>query len=178
MNGCQMSKEMKQLVIGAGRYKKRRIILGNENYKNAVSLDVNEKVKPDIVWDLNDRPLPFEDNEFDEIHAYDVLEHVGKQGDWKGFFDEFTEYWRILKKDGLFYITAPLPNGLWAWSDPGHTRVISKELFIFLNQDSYDNEESQMTDYRKYWSGNFEFVKDVTPHGEDNIGAYILRAKK
>lgn len=169
---------MRQLVLGAGRYKKRRICLAGEDYKNAVSLDINPDVKPDLVWDLNNRPTPFEDNAFNEIHAYDVLEHVGKQGDWKGFFEEFTEYYRIIKPDGLFFITAPMYDSVWAWSDPGHTRIISKEMFIFLDQDNYENEESQMTDYRKYWKGNFKFIKDVTPHGEKNIGAYILKAVK
>lgn len=170
--------EIKQLVLGAGRYKKRRIIIGDENYKNAVSLDINGDLHPDVIWDLNVRPLPFNDNEFDEIHAYDVLEHIGKQGDWKGFFEEWNEYYRIIKPDGLFFITAPMYNSIWAWSDPGHTRVISKELFIFLDQSNYENEESQMTDYRKYYKGNFKFEKNVTPHNEKNIGAYILRAVK
>ena len=89
---------MKELVLGSG-HKSRKVLSSDKDkeYKNAVTLDINPDCNPDVVWDLNERPLPFEDKEFDEIHAYEVLEHIGTQGDYRGFFEEFEEYYRILK---------------------------------------------------------------------------------
>ena len=37
--------------------------------------------------------LPFEDARLDEIHADEVLEHVGAPGDWRTFFAQFVELW-------------------------------------------------------------------------------------
>jgi SAM-dependent methyltransferase len=66
--------------------------------------------------------LPFDDNTFDEIHAYEVLEHIGKQGDWMRILREWSEWWRILKPGGHLYASSPLWSSEWAWGDPGHTQ--------------------------------------------------------
>ena len=172
--GKDIRQEKKELVIGCGRYRKKRIFVGDDDeYKNPTFLDMNTEVKPDVIWNLEVLPLPFEDNEFDEIHAYDVLEHIGAQGDWEGFFEEFSEYYRILKPDGFLLITAPKYDSLWAWSDPGHTRIISRGTFSFLDRAKYE-EETQMTDYRQWWKGNFRLINDLS----GDSGAYILMAVK
>jgi len=31
-----------------------------------------------------------------------VLEHIAAQGDFEHFFQQFSDFWRILKPDGLF----------------------------------------------------------------------------
>ena len=91
----------KFLLGGCGSNKIKQIAIDNchEWDGELITLDINGDHKPDIIWDLNDRPLPFNDNEFDEIHFYEVIEHLGSQGDYKNFFKEFEEYWRILKPD-------------------------------------------------------------------------------
>ncbi len=95
----------RELIIGAGsRTVKDLVITGsNKEFKDVTRLDNNKDHEPDILWDLKRHPLPFEDNYFDEIHAYEVLEHLAQQGDYEFFFSEFTEYWRILKDGGLFF---------------------------------------------------------------------------
>ena len=87
---------MKELIIGCGSRTVKDLSFGNSEFENPVRLDINSDHKPDIVWDLTVHPLPFKDNEFDEIHAYQVLEHLAYQGDYEFFFKEFTEYHRIL----------------------------------------------------------------------------------
>lgn len=122
------------------------------------TLDIDPNCKPDTSWDLNQLPLPFADGEFDELHAYEVLEHVGRQGDWLSFFREFTEYWRILKPNGFLFASVPRHDSIWAWSDPGHTRVISPGTLSFLSQKQYEKDvgSTTMTDYRNWYKADFE----------------------
>lgn len=158
---------IKELVIGSGNCTEKKIFnpnVGNA-YVNPTYLDIDERASPDVLWDLNIRPLPFENEEFDEIHAYEVLEHVGRQGDWKGFFEEFSEYSRILKVGGRMYCTCPSIKSPWLWGDPGHTRVINDCTIVFLSQAEYEKQvgKTAMTDYRSIYTGNLEPI-----HTEDD----------
>jgi predicted SAM-dependent methyltransferase len=160
---------MKELVLGSG-HKSAKILNTNglDNYVNPVTLDINPDTNPEIVWDLNVRPLPFMDEEFDEIHAYEVLEHLGTQGDYKGFFEEFYEYWRILKPGGLLAGSCPNWNSIWAFGDPSHTRVLSSASFVFLSQDEYKKQigKTAMSDFRSLWKGDFRLK--FTKYEEEN----------
>jgi len=99
-----------QLLIGCGNNCDKKITFSeiSKEWKELVTLDIDEDTNPDVVHDLNAMPYPFEDNTFDEIHAYEVLEHCGKQGDWRFFFDQFSELWRILKTGGYYCATVPM----------------------------------------------------------------------
>lgn len=128
-------------------------------------MDINPDAKPNVIFDL-DRieqpnpyfpyqshvPLPFPDETFDEIHAYDSFEHYGRQGDWKGLFRGMRELWRVLKPNGVFIGGSPAYNDMWAWGDPGHTRVVSEGTFSYLTKEFYDNNLGITTssDYRRY----------------------------
>ena len=126
-------------------------------WSNLTTLDNNPACNPDVLWDMDELPYPFEDNTFDEIHAYDVLEHTGTQGDYVFFFKQFEEFWRILKPGGWFFATIPHWAGMWAFGDPGHKRVIAPGCFTYLSQTEYDKQEhfTKMTDYRSIYRGNF-----------------------
>lgn len=171
---------MKELVLGCGNYRKKRIYLDDDEYINPTFVDIDRNTNPDILWDLNKLPLPFENDEFDEIHAYDVLEHLGTQGDINRFFYEFSEYYRILKNDGMFFISCPGYNTKWAWGDPGHTRIMTKETFTYLNQGLYNIQvgKTQMTDYRDKWKGNFQLVQALLADNDNDSNSYILRCIK
>jgi SAM-dependent methyltransferase len=169
---------MADLLIGCGKSRiKRLAINGNMEWNGLVTLDVHSSHNPDIVHDLNNLPLPFDDNSFDSIHAYDVLEHIGKQGDWKGFFAEWSEYWRILKPDGLFFGITPAAFSKWAWGDPGHTRIISLETLCFLCQEEYIRQIgiTPMTDYRNVYSADFDVGYENT---SNDAFSFILKAIK
>ncbi len=152
---------MPSLLIGAGNSRVKKVsIVGEEAWTGElVTLDMNNACGADIVWDLENRPLPFKDEEFDEIGAYDVLEHIGRQGDWRGWFDEMAEYHRILKPGGKFGIMVPVGEDRFA--DPGHTRFFGFNHFMFLNQKFYADAIAMgtaCTDYRWYWKKNFNVL--------------------
>jgi predicted SAM-dependent methyltransferase len=129
---------MKQLLIGCGsKHDKRLTSDGTTDWGELITLDYNSDHAPDVVWDLMSLPLPFEDNTFDEIHAYEVLEHTGSQGDYKFFFAQFSEFWRILKNNGKLLVTCPSRHSEWALGDPSHTRILQKEQLVFLDQEQY-----------------------------------------
>ena len=77
-------------------------MFNDREWVNLVTLDIDPNCNPDIICDLNELPYPFKDNTFNEIHGYEVLEHCGTQGDYQYFFAQFTEFWRILKPEGMF----------------------------------------------------------------------------
>jgi SAM-dependent methyltransferase len=177
----QVPQTKRYLLLGAGN--KRQKVLQSpgspekEFVGELVTLDIDPDTKPDVLHDLNVLPLPFADNEFDEIHAYEVMEHCGRQGDWQFFFAQFAEIWRILKPGGLFCATVPAWDSMWAWGDPGHTRLINEGSLVFLSQPEYAKQigRTSMTDYRGTWQHDF----DICASGTDrDTFAFVIAAVK
>ena len=169
-----------ELLIGCGNSRKKAVTfegIPSEWSKDLITLDCDESCNPHIVHDLNHFPYPFDSDMFDEIHAYEVLEHCGKQGDWRFFFDQFSELHRILKPGGWMIGSCPNWDSVWAWSDPGHTRIISPQMLTFLSQAEYTKQVgiNPMTDYRFCYEADFEMwaVKEE----EHNFG-FVMRAIK
>lgn len=168
-----------ELLIGCGNNRNKKVTFEDipKEWVELVTLDEDAGCKPSVVHDLQDLPLPFDDNMFDEIHAYEVLEHTGQQGDWRFFFNQFYEFWRILKPGGYFIGTCPMWDSKWAWGDPGHKRIISPESLVFLSQREYEVQvgKTAMTDYRQWWEGDFNLI---ARHEEgDNFG-FVIQAIK
>lgn len=152
----------KELLIGCGSRTVKDLNLGVEitPFENVVRLDINGDHKPDVIHDLRVHPLPFIDNEFDEIHAYEVLEHLAYQGDYEFFFAEFTEYARILKPGGRIFASCPMTTSPWVWGDPSHKRTIQKESLVFLSQEQYMAQvgKTPMSDFRYIYKADFKCI--------------------
>jgi hypothetical protein len=175
-------------------------------FRNLVTLDVNPDCDPDLLVNLNAaewrvqkvRPegIAIECIEdeghpqywrvardvFDEIHAYEVLEHLGQQGDAVAFFETFTAIWNALKPGGRLLATVPSRFSPWLWGDPSHRRVILPETLSFLDQGAYarqldcaEAERTSMSDFRGIYKADF-----ATLYSFDNKQShlFVLRAIK
>lgn len=145
---------MNCLFLGAGHSIPTRRLYPPDTENATVhwtTLDINESANPDILYDLERLEdgylLPVGD--FDEIHAYEVLEHFGSQGNMSGLFRTFKSLWKALVPGGLLIASVPAWNSVWAWGDPGHRRVINGGTLTFLAKASYDQlGKTAMSDYR------------------------------
>lgn len=159
MSAVLKAQHRRELLIGCGGKRDKHVKFDGipPVFQDLVTLDIEPSHNPDVVWDLNVLPYPFADEEFDEIHAYEVLEHCGRQGDIKFFFAQFEEFYRILKPGGFFCASVPSWDGEWAWADPGHTRVIAPKTLMFLEQKFYETQVgvSAASDYRSMYKGDF-----------------------
>lgn len=165
------------LLLGCGHSRQRIVGTDRKVWNDLVTVDINPEVKPDIEWDLNKIPLPFPDNYADEIHAYNVLEHLGTQGDYKFMFAQFEDFWRILKPNGLLCATVPTWNNIWALGDPGHTRIINIGTITFFSQEHYKEcDRSMRTDYRNIYKGDFKI--EFSKGDETGTFCFVLKALK
>jgi hypothetical protein len=119
---------------------------------------------------------------WDEIHAYQVLEHLGSQGDAAAFFAHFSELWRLLRNGG--YLVAEVPSRFSGcfWGDPSHRRAIVAESLSFLDQAEYsrqcDGPESTrttMSDFRYLYKADFRCL-DQADNRQDFV--FVLQAVK
>jgi hypothetical protein len=168
-----------ELLLGSGSSRDKRIVVPGrpKDWEKLVTVDYVGSHKPDVLHDLNVTPWPFEDNQFSEVHAYEILEHLGSQGDYHSFFLHFSEIWRVLQDKGVLCATVPDWKSMWAWGDPGHTRVINPGSLVFLDQTEYAKQVgvTPMSDYRDVWKGDFERIGQQT-RGENFV--FCLEAHK
>lgn len=169
---------MVEILLGCGSDKRKKLYLHDDSeWHDLITLDFADTHKPDIVHDLAVLPLPFQDNSADEIHAYDVMEHIGQQGDWRFFFDQWSDIYRILKPGGMFFGISPHHSSPWAWGDPGHTRIVGQEQLVYLSQPNYDQVgKSPMTDYRFCYEADFDLAHSYV--ADNGQYFYILKAIK
>lgn len=147
----------RDLLIGCGSRRNRIISLRRKEWGELVTLDNVASHKPDVLHDLREPRLPFEDNSFQELHAYETLEHLGQQGDAETLLRQFADYWRVLEPGGLLCASCPSWDSMWAWGDPSHTRIISPGTLVFLDQAEYTKQigKTAMSDFRHIYRADF-----------------------
>lgn len=175
--------KQRSLLIGCGNNHTKQVQYdGKAEWAGELTkMDINPNCGADILFDMEDVAshsgcMPFEDDTFDEIGAYNTLEHWGRQGDFRGWFHECGEYWRILKPGGMMSILVPI--GQDALADPGHTRFFQANWFGFLSQAFYEGNnqlKTCYTDYRWLWKRNFD-VLYMKEHGGHHLAVVLRKA--
>ncbi len=206
----------RELLIGCGRARDKRIEVPghpsggySKEWVNLTTLDLNPNCGAQLQCDLNATPpwcaryigserelikqhlrdvayeLP--SDQWDEIHAYEVLEHLGSQGDAASFLAQFSELYRLLKPNGYLCATVPSRFSPWLWGDPSHRRVIVPESLVFLDQEQYQAQidrrlgcgqsPTHMSDFRDSLSYRADF-KLVDQHDNRTTFTFILQAVK
>lgn len=191
----------RELLIGCGRSRVKQYNAQAHhprtwrNPDGPTRLDINWDVKPDLWCDLNAAPPwlairgpddedddvhPMLADYWDEIHAYQVLEHLGTQGDAHAFLAQFAELWRILKPDGYLVASVPSRYSGWLWGDPSHRRAILPESLVFLDQQQYIDQcdgprPTSMSDFRHLYRADFKLVEQADNRADF---AFVLQAVK
>lgn len=100
---------------------------------------------------------------WDEIHAYQVLEHLGSLGDAHAMLSHFAELWRLLKPGGYLVGSVPSRFDLGLFGDPSHRRVINDMTLVFLDQFEYVRQcdgprPTSMSDFRDIYRADFRRI--------------------
>jgi len=81
--------------------------------------------------------LPFPDNYFDTVVSFEVLEHIPKNTELK----MFSEISRVLKKEGILYLSTPYASFISKYFDPafyliGHRHYSKKQVEMFASKNN------------------------------------------
>lgn len=100
-----------------------------ERHPGAVRLDRVQAVHPHVVADLDRHGLPFRNDAFQTVAAYDVVEHVAD------LVALVVEVHRVLRPGGVLLVTTPHFSCANAFTDPTHRRALGLRSFDYFTSD-------------------------------------------
>jgi hypothetical protein len=99
---------------------------GRKHVSGALNLDLSPDTNPDCVYDLNVLPWPFPDDHFNEVLAYDLIEHLGDT------IRTLEEIHRICRNGAVVRITLPHFSCANAYTDPTHRHYFGRFSFDYF----------------------------------------------
>ena len=126
-----------QLDLGCGNTLRR--------YDNYVcyGVDIVDSIEPLVrKADLAIDKIPFDDNFFNDVTAYDFIEHIPPVVYVNGVkrncvIELFNEIYRVLKNNGIFTMESPCYPHLSSFQDPTHVFIITTETINYFSGDYY-----------------------------------------
>jgi SAM-dependent methyltransferase len=90
-----------------------------------------------VCADISQPPLPFEDNFFSSVSAFDLIEHIPRSVYINGnlhlpFISLMNEVFRILEPQGVFFASTPAFPHPAAFQDPTHVNIITDETHNYF----------------------------------------------
>ena len=131
---------------------------GNDPKQGWINHDLLALPGVDVVHDLNDRPWPWADNEFDEVWAKDVLEHLPDT------IQTMEELYRITKPGASAYIAVPYWNSWEAITDPTHVRQFNEFTFNFFDPTKKQCQERPYYSNSRFIIDRLGFGVQLTPY--------------
>ena len=87
------------------------------------------------------QPIPWPDDSFESVSAYDFLEHVPRllptadgQATRFPFIELMNEIWRVLKHGGMLYACTPVFPNKAAFQDPTHVNIMTVDTHHYFVQ--------------------------------------------
>lgn len=103
--------------------------------------------------DLAVEGIPFDENFFDAVSAFDFIEHVPRiiynPKRRFCFVELMNEIFRVLKPGGVFLSFTPAFPASPAWRDPTHVNIITEETFPLYFDDK--NRLAEMYGFNGYF---------------------------
>lgn len=141
---------MKQLDLGVGGA--NRIEQGYEGYGVDIYGHERPWLKENKVCDLAFEGIPYADDMFNLVTAYDVLEHIPKViylqgGDdypmrYNSMIELFNEVYRVLKDGGEFYFVSPKGGTNQYMADPTHITEWVEDSVNYYSGDYFGHHDT------------------------------------
>jgi hypothetical protein len=174
-NKKQQNKSIK-IDLGCGSKKKEGFI-GVDKYKFP---------GVDIVMDLGKEKWPWEDNSVEEVHCYNLIEHLTNLNQKYERIHFFNELYRVLKKGSQANISTPHWCSMRHYGDPTHCEPLSELGFFYLNEewrrnnaphtDIEWNENGYKCNFETSWG--YSIRKDLNEKQEEEIMEAIKKEKE
>ncbi len=151
---CALGQSSISLDVGSGPVPRNPF---NSGTVYGADLRSNE-IENVLHADLSVGQLPFENEMFDYVTAYDVLEHIQRVVVSNGessfpFITLINEIFRVLKPGGVFFSIQPCYPAKQAFQDPTHVNIMSEDT---MNQYFCEPAWARIYGYE----GSFEMVRD------------------
>ncbi len=120
------------LDLGCGRTPKNPF-----NATDLYGVDIQEELSSDHIKiaDLAVEKIPFENDFFDVVTAFDFIEHIPRilycPERRFAFVELMNEVYRVLKTGGLFYSMTPVYPHPELFRDPTHVNLIAEDTFVY-----------------------------------------------
>jgi SAM-dependent methyltransferase len=153
----KQNKKRKSLDLGCG-FRPKNPFNAEELYGiDILALDIKDfEFK---MADLNIEPIPYPDNYFDYVTAFDFIEHVPRllYVDGKArnpFIEIMNEIYRVLKPGGVFKAHTPHYPHPEAFTDPTHINIITDKSVDYFTNHTEEFLLGQLYGFK----GNFEKI--------------------
>lgn len=138
------------------------------NADDLYGVDIMDLGIPNIKQaDLAIEPIPFEDNYFNYVTAYDFIEHIPRILYYRDqrinpFINLMNEIYRVLVPGGIFRAHTPAIPHAEAFQDPTHVNFITTETVqYFAGYHKHHGEDYGFNGnfmlLKQYWSPEYNF---------------------
>lgn len=159
--------------------KKLDIGCGDKKVEGAIGVDSLGATAADVICDLTRFPWPFDDDSFDELFAYNIMEHLPDT------VRTMEEIHRIGRPDAVVHIKTPHHASLESWEDPTHVHHFALESFDYFCQGTrhvryYSAREFEAIERKLHFGGHplawiGRLLYALSPRGYEKRWSFIFR---